>query len=325
MALSNTQYDMIMASYADLRRAAARTQADRYAEVVLRVPGYRELDERIASLSEEAASKAVALGQSFVSSAEYGKLKEELERIRGEKKALLAKGGFPEDHLELPFTCPDCGDTGYIGNKRCRCFEQKTRDILYRQSNLEELIKTNNFSLLREDFYSGEDLRRFRAAVRICRDFEKNFDKAGGNGSILFYGRVGSGKSFLSICTAAKLLEKGVSVLYFSAGELFERLADATFRGGDRDALANLHDDLYTCDVLLIDDLGAELTNAFVSSALFTIINERQLGRLSTIISTNLEPPEIRERYSDRVFSRLMTWYTVCELNARDVRLMQKA
>lgn len=325
MALNNAQYDSIMRTYESARRLHRRELDERIAEVYEKIPAYRALDEEVITVSSSAAFEAVEKGISLSSGPAREALSARLKAIRGEKQRLLLSGGYDAAYLDLAYTCPECMDTGYVGEKRCRCFEEKSKEILYKQSNLHTLIERNNFSLLSEEYYDGEDLKRFRAAVSICRRMISRFGSDEGFENILFFGTVGSGKSFLSIATADEILKKGHSVLYFSSGELFDRMADAAFGYDRKDELKEIRDDLLESELLVIDDLGAELTNAFVSSQLFTIINERELRRNATIISTNLNPEELRARYSDRVFSRLMSYYTVCELHAKDVRLMRKA
>ena len=319
MALTNAQYDTIMNEYERTRRAHLRERDERIAQIYQKIPRYRELDESVPDVSVDFGTQML-LGHRDSFAVLSGRLKE----ISEEKRALLAECGLPEDYLSMQYTCSACHDTGYVGSVRCRCFEEKTRRMLYEQSHLAALFETNNFSLLREDVYEGEDLTLFRGAVDVCKDFIRRFDTENGYGNILFYGTVGSGKSFLSICTAKEILDRGHSVLYFSAVELFARLSDAVFHAESAGERTTLQHDLYDCDLLIIDDLGAETTNAFVSSQLFNLINERDLRRHATIISTNLEPDELRGRYSDRVFSRLLTYYTVCELKSRDVRLMTR-
>ena len=58
-----------------------------------------------------------------------------------------------------------------------------------------------------------------------------------------------------------------------------------------------------SCDLLILDDLGSEMTTAFVQSALYQIINTRLMERRSTIISTNLTPEGIAQRYSPQIAS----------------------
>ena len=99
------------------------------------------------------------------------------------------------------------------------------------------------------------------------------------------YGDTGVGKTFLSHCIARELLRSTHCVLYFSAYDLFDMMAANSFSRKDTGTDEEL---IYDCDLLIIDDLGTELTNSFVSSQLFLCLNERIMRRKSTIISTNL-------------------------------------
>ena len=137
-------------------------------------------------------------------------------------------------------------------------------------------------------------------------------------------GTVGTGKSFLSGCIASELLQSGHSVIYFSASGLFDTLARYTFNAGAKEALSGFYEDIYSCDLLIIDDLGTEMTNTFVASQLFSCLNERHLRKNSTIISTNLSLEELRDRYSDRVFSRITSHYDLCKLTGPDIRMYKK-
>jgi DNA replication protein DnaC len=153
-------------------------------------------------------------------------------------------------------------------------------------------------------------------------NFVENFKQDYHN--ILFYGTVGTGKSFLSGCVASELLKNGHSVIYFSSTGLFDNLARYTFDTKEKEALSAFYQDLYNCELLIIDDLGTEITNSFVASQLFSCLNERNLRKRATIISTNLSLEELRDRYSDRVFSRITSSYTICKLTGRDIRMIKK-
>ena len=72
---------------------------------------------------------------------------------------------------------------------------------------------------------------------------------------------------------------------------------------------------------MIIDDLGTELNNSFTSSQLFFCMNQRLLAGRSTIISTNLSLDRLRDEYTDRVASRIISNYTVIPLYGGDMRL----
>ena len=316
MALSNAQYDQIMLEYARVRRTHRMETEAREAEIAAKIPAYASLEQQIPELAGE-------MSRSYLNGDKSAK--ERLDRrileIRSKQKQLLEDRGYPADYLQPQFTCPLCGDTGFANGERCTCLREKIRDLLYEQSHLRALSQENNFSLMREDFYKGEDLRRFHGALARCQELLDAFRADHPAGSLLFFGPVGSGKSFLSVATATEVLNAGHSVLYFSSVTLFSQLSDVTFGQGAQELRRDFEKDLAACDLLVIDDLGTELPNAFVSTQLFHIINERHLARKSTIISTNLDFDELRARYSDRIFSRLMHDFTLCELTGRDIRL----
>jgi DNA replication protein DnaC len=249
-------------------------------------------------------------------------LKEQIAAIVSKKKDLLKAHGLPADYLDPIYTCPDCKDTGYIDGVKCHCFKQQIIELLYNQSNIKVLLNQDNFSNLSYDYYEGEDLARFQNAVAACKDFVANFDNDYSN--LFFYGTVGTGKSFLSGCVAKELLDSGHSVIYFSSIGLFDTMAKYAFDSKSKVSLYNIHEDLYNCDLVIIDDLGTELTNSFVLSSLFSLLNERHLRRKSTIISTNLPLEELRDSYSDRIFSRITSQFKLLKLSGSDIRIIKK-
>ena len=185
-----------------------------------------------------------------------------------------------------------------------------------------EMLKTENFSTMSFDYFDGDDLTRFQNAVENCRNYVETFNKDYRN--LFFYGTVGTGKSFLSGCVAKELLEKGNSVIYFSATDLFERLSKSTFQYKNKETADVLLQDLYNCDLLIIDDLGTEFTTALSLAEFFSLINERHLRKKSTIISTNLSLDDLQDRYKDRIFSRLFTNYNLIKLTGPDIRILKK-
>ena len=139
---------------------------------------------------------------------------------------------------------------------------------------------------------------------------------------MLFYGSVGCGKSFMSNCIAKALMDKGTPVTYVSAMKLFDILSAHIF--GRQTAGAAEYEMLYSCPLLIIDDLGTEIGSSAVSSGLFDVLNERDLKSLSTIISTNYSMAELKDKYSDRAFSRLLGNYDIYRFSGEDIRLKKR-
>ena len=322
MALKEAQYQTIIKSYEHLRDRNRALEEERRKTVYEQIHSYEELDSDVATISASLARELLEGDESALS-----RLHTRLEEIAAKKKALLVSHGYPEDYLAPIYTCPDCRDTGYIDGEdglrvKCHCFRNQEIALLYEQSNIRNLLATENFSTLSYRYYEGEDLALFEKAVDTCKSFVENFKNDYRN--LFFYGTVGTGKSFLSGCVANELLKSGNTVLYFSAQNLFETLARYSFEEKSKEALYNFYDDLYNCDLVIIDDLGTELTNAFVTTQLFACLNERHLRKKATIISTNLSLEELHNRYSDRVFSRIVNQYKLCKLSGPDIRILRK-
>lgn len=317
MTLNNTQYNTIIHAYEERQTKNRHILESRRADVYANVDGYRELDESIASISVEQGKKLLSGDDGALE-----ELKHILKELTDSKTSLLTAAGFPADYLEPIYDCKDCKDTGYVDGHKCHCFRQAEISLLYEQSNISRMLEKENFSTLSYEYYQGEDLIRFQNAVEECKKFTQNFRLDYRN--LFFYGTVGTGKSFLSGCIAKELLEAGNSVIYFSAAGLFEALFQLSFDYRNKEELHGIYDGLYQCDLLIIDDLGTELTNNFVTSQFFSCLNERHMRRKSTIISTNLSLEELRNRYSDRIFSRITSNYTICKLSGTDVRMYKR-
>ncbi len=324
MALSNSQYDHLIRMYEKRQLDNENRLRRRFEEVYAEVPQIKMLDNHISELSLSQARKMLSGDETALSS-----LKKELQEIIQHKQMLLTAAGFAPDYLELHYTCPDCKDTGYIDNKKCHCFKKAIIDLLYTQSNLQEILEKENFNTCSLEYYSNNhidpltgrsSLTAMKTALGTCHNFVDTFSEEFHN--ILLYGDTGVGKTFLSHCIAKELIEQSFSVIYFTASQLFDIFAKNRFEK-DPDAQMD-YEHIYDCDLLIIDDLGTEFTNSFSASQLFVCLNERILRRKSTIISTNLDLDELKNLYSERVFSRITSAYTVLRLTGDDIRIQKK-
>lgn len=322
MPLTNQQYSFISRTY-EKRRAENDYQFEqRRAEVYQKIPEFQELDQQIISTSMEHARILLdpQSGRQPSQKDLLDALHQKLERMRSLKLQLLTDTGYPKDYLEPRYTCELCRDTGYVDGKKCSCFRRLEVELLYDASQIRDLLKTNNFSRLSYDYYQGDDLERFQLAVATCKNFINNFDSDYRN--LLFYGTVGTGKSFLSDCIAKELIDQGKFVIYFSAIRLFENISSKMYT---KELSDQLLDALYHSDLLIIDDLGTEYATEFTKSHLFNIVNERMCNRKAVIISTNFTTlDEIRSHYSDRIFSRVFQHYEMLKLTGTDIRIQQR-
>lgn len=322
MALNNAQYEKIKREY-DNDRLTSRMLLDKRTEYVnSHIPEYKALSDKLAELSLEYTKKSLSGDKTAISS--FSKLAED---IRRQKEELLIIAGLDRDYLKPVYKCPDCKDTGFIDGRKCHCFKDKEIALLYDQSNIQTSLKDVSFDRMSEKYYSGDDLNRFKESKQKAIGFVNNFKSDYQN--LLLYGTVGTGKSLLSSCVASELLKEGHSVIYFSSSMLIDTLAKAAFdRPSSRnDRFNDVSDEnspIYDCELLIIDDLGTEITNNFTIAALFSLLNERALRKKSIIISTNLSLEELQERYTDRIFSRLTGDFTFCRLSGPDIRIASK-
>lgn len=328
MALKNIQFDTIMREYNRKQLTNKREQDARIQEAYQAIPQLADIDAQIASLSISKV-RAILEGGDTASAVQ----KDSITALGNKRAELLSSHGYPQDYLMMHYNCRDCRDTGYINNEKCHCFKQAIIDMLYTQSNIREVLETENFQHFTYEYYEDKTpdkatgltpLMNMKKIVEECRQFIEHFDEKEEN--LFFYGNTGVGKTYLSHCIAKELIETAHSVIYFSAFELFDLFSKTTFQSHSAEAreLAQMHSYVFDCDLLIIDDLGTELTNSFVSSQLFLCINERLMRKKSTIISTNLPLDIFRDTYSDRVFSRISSNYTMRKFMGDDIRIQKK-
>ncbi len=326
MVLTNSQHDAIMREYGTKQAISRHALEERTKEVYRKVPEYKNIIDEISSLSVKAATSAIK-----GNSKECEGLADSISSLSSRLTSVLTFAGFSPDYLEPEYECPICKDTGYVNNEKCRCFKQAAINLLYRQSNIKNILDTENFSNFSFDYYSSTQmdpvtgttpLDNIRKVVTICKDFVKDFPN---NDNLLFYGDTGVGKTFLTNCIAKDLLDHGNSVLYMSAVELFQYFStysDFVDNSGLDNPAPEMQ--IINCDLLIIDDLGTELINSFTNSKLFYCINNRLLEGKSTIISTNLTLEELMNAYSERIFSRISSSYKLLKLFGDDIRLLKK-
>jgi len=328
MALKNDQYNQILREYDERRFRNKRELDKRIQEAYGAIPKLKDLEDELISLS--ARSGRLAL---FGDTEALDELKKKSDRLIEQQKKLLVDNGYPEDYLRIRYQCSRCKDTGFIGNEKCRCFKQAIADMIYEGSNLKSVLERENFSTFSFKYYSDDyidesiglsPLSNMQKIVAGCKSFIRHFDKKHDN--LLFLGNTGVGKTFLANCIAKELLDRGYTVIYLTAFRLFDILEKYKFGKEDDNSLtaANQFEYILDCDMLIIDDLGTELSNSFTTSQLYLIINERLLRQKSTLISTNLSLDNLNANYSERIYSRIISNYCIRRIVGEDIRL-QKA
>ena len=326
MALSNSQYDAIMREYGRQQIENHHKLEERRQEIYARLPVVRQLEAEIAERSVACAKKLLEGDKGVLD-----RLKEDLRDLREQKALIIRAAGYPDDYLELHYRCPDCRDTGLVDGRKCHCFLQAQMKLLHAQSNLEDVLERENFKALSYEYYDDTEIlpqlgitnaAYMRRVVAGCKEFVRVFDKKHDN--LLFTGSTGVGKTFLTNCIARELMDDFHSVIYLTASDLFDVFSRNKFDYDNAEDMKDMYRFILDCDLLIIDDLGTELNNSFTSSRLFYCINERMNMSRSTIISTNLTLARLRDSYTDRVTSRIMSGYRIIPLYGGDIRLLKK-
>ncbi|WP_281527373.1 ATP-binding protein [Ruminococcus champanellensis] len=302
------------------RRTAANALAEaRTREVNERFPQIREINSRLSDTAMELFHVLQAGGDT----------QEQIEQIRrrnleGQRivRQMLLANGLPEDYLELHYTCPKCDDTGYANGSYCDCLKRELGRLAIEEMNRHAQVKLCSFDSFSLEYYRNDPAcyETMRRILAFCKRYAAQFDSHAP--SLLLSGNTGLGKTHLSLAIASEVMQKGYGVLYDSVINLLRRVEREHFGRGE--AGADTLEILLTCDLLILDDLGAEFDSSFYVSTVYNIINTRLNCGLPTIISTNLTHEQVQRRYEDRIVSRLFATYTGLHFVGTDVRL-QKA
>ena len=290
------------------RKATAEREADiRRSAAVALCPEIAQIEREMASHGADVV-KAVGMGANLD---EYIKnLATANLQAQARRKELLKNAGFPEDYLEVKYTCEICKDTGYNNEFYCQCYRKLIRDVARDELGANSPLKRCTFASFRLDRYPDvidsvigiNQREHMKNNLQYCKDYAEHFTP--NSNGLFMYGKTGLGKTHLSLAIANEVLNKGYDVYYGSIQSIMDKLEGEHFGRLPRED--SIKEDILTCDLLIIDDLGTEFSTQFTNAELYNIINSRMLSSLPTIISTNLEMEQVAEKYSQRVASRIM-------------------
>lgn len=304
-------------------------RARRRRAVYAKRPRVQEIDRTLRTLVIEAAAAALRHGED--PAAAIAALSETSQALQEERALELTAAGFPSDWLdEKPF-CEKCGDTGYDGTALCACLT-----ALYREKQAESLSSLlrlgdatfDSFDLSWYDdtpdpVYGVSSRANMEVVYETCVQYARRFGRQRGN--LFLCGPPGLGKTFLSACIARVVSESGYSVVYDTAGAVFSRFEEEKFGKSDDPGAVRAQLRRYLeCDLLILDDLGTEMTTAYTISVLYELVNTRLITGKKTVINSNLTFGEMHGRYSEQIMSRLEGEYDVLRFYGTDIRRLKK-
>ena len=313
----------------------ARTKAEvlleeRRAKVYDSIPQISEIDRTLAKLGMSLAKMALNGDEAGVARARM-----EMEDLKNTRHTLL-KESFGENYLNAVYRCAICQDTGHVQASagspfnRCACLKQRLINEYYAMSNIKGALADENFDTFDMRLFSTEIIpeeglspaQNMENVYRLATKFVENFDTEYSN--LLLYGDTGLGKTFVCHCIAKDLLDAGKTVLYQTAPRLCKVLEDYRFNRESMTEPGEMLEAIDEVDLLILDDLGSEMTTLVTQAALFEIINQRMLTRKHTVISTNLSLGMLHNDYSERIVSRFIGKYEMIKFFGEDIRVKTK-
>lgn len=311
-------YQQAAAQLEARKRAAEEAAWQRQQDFGARHPRAGEIK---AEMAQNAAQLARAVLSGERAKTAVAQLRDRDLALQAEYKALLAGEGLTPQDLEPRYACSKCRDTGFVDGRMCQCLGQLQRALAYQELSADLPLEKCTFDTFSLAFYQDDPQarRQMGAVLEFCKRYA---DRLRPNSpSLLFKGKTGLGKTHLSLAIANKAIEKGMGVVYGSAQNFAVALEKERFDRADADGPGDTNTQLMGCDLLILDDLGAEFPSQYVNAALYNIVNTRMLAERPTIISTNLSMKELEDRYSSRFASRIMGYYGTVEFLGSDVRV----
>ena len=302
-----------------LRRKKAETEnEERIREINEKIPQIREINEVIFNTGKELIS-IISNGKGKDISDKVEQLKQYNLGAQAMSRKILAEYGYPEDYLDMHYTCPKCCDRGYNGSKFCDCFKTICGKLAADELNKNSQLSLSSFDSFSLAYYSGENYSAMKKILEYTMQYAATFTPD--SKSILMFGQTGLGKTHLSLAIANKVLEKGYGVIYDSAINILRSIEKEHF---SHDQSSEMIDLVMDTDLLILDDLGTEYETPFYNATIYNIINTRLNRRKPSIISTNLDFSGISRRYDKRVMSRIISEYSCLEFKGEDVRLQKR-
>ncbi|MBQ8503109.1 MAG: ATP-binding protein [Clostridia bacterium] len=303
------------------RRQAEQDQMTRHSLTVAKCPEILTIESEMASYGASVI-KAVGMGgdaKEYVKSLSIKSI-----AAQDKRKALLKQNGYPEDYLDVRYSCPVCKDTGFHDEHYCQCHLQLIKEIAREEINRQAPLDKCSFDSFKLRYYPDivdkalgvNQKEHMQSVFELCRSYADNFTLK--NKSIFMTGLTGLGKTHLSLAIAGRVIDKGYNVHYESAQNLMDKLEKEHFSRSTSDS--SFKDEILECDLLIIDDLGCEFQTQFTKAEIYNIINTRHLRSLPTIINSNLSVKELEDVYHPRVASRIMGNYLLMLFCGKDNR-----
>ena len=319
MAYNAENYKRIASQFKDKNLRAKQTAEARRAELHEKLPQVAEIDRALSTtgvrIMREALNGRDGLDERI------RRLEEGNALLLEARAEILRANGYPADYSAVHYECDACMDTGFINGKMCKCLRTALNMAGYESSGVLKLIEKQNFETFDLCFYEGNEKFNMERILARAKAYAEGFDGASMR-NLLFMGTTGLGKTHLSSAIAKVIIDNGYDVVYESAQNIFADFEAERFgrvpAGEDRTGR------YFSCDLLIIDDLGTEMQTQFTVPCLYNLVNTRLIAEKSMIISTNIRKEELLAKYSDRITSRLFGEFEICVFAGTDIRSQKR-
>ena len=281
-----------------------------------KLPRIKEINETISTISIQGAKRMLLENVGSTSD-----IKKQIEALSKEKASILRQNGYPEDYLDIPYTCKKCNDSGIYNGKLCECHLALLQKLSVEGLSCSPILVKSTFDTFNLEYYSsikdsdlGFSHREIMGGVfAMLKNYAENF--GADSSSLFFSGGTGLGKTHLALAIFNVVTSRGYSVYYSSARKVIKQLNNEHFGKGDTD----LNEELSRNDLVIIDDLGAEFETPFATAAINEIIDDAVLMGKPMILISNLDKNAFEQRYGERVASRLNA-FEIIQFFGTDVR-----
>lgn len=307
---------------ADAREMYQQETDGRIATIYQAYPRLEEIDRQLRLTVTKIMTATMAMGDNVEEA--ISAIRQENLALQEERQWILESESIdPTDLEQLPI-CPHCKGTGYIGAVMCECLGELCRQEQKKELSAVLKLQKESFDGFKLSYYSPEQDNLLKNSPRNimtmvldkCHKYAMTFNPK--SPSMLFFGGTGLGKTFLSAAIARTVADGGHSVCYETVGKVVTDYEVEKFNG--QLGLTEKYD---RCDLMILDDLGTEMTTQFTQTALYTLINGRMMAGRPTIISTNLNTNEIRQRYSPQIASRILGAFQLTHFVGTDNRFQK--
>lgn len=314
-----------MYTYDNFHKVKEEIEASRLrarAEAEQRSAALADVSPEIAAIDEELRSTGMIIFKTACEGGDISAIRDRNLALNAKRREIIRALGYPDDYTEPKYSCSICSDTGFIdGVKTCSCFRERLITLNIASSGMGKLIEKQSFETFDLEWYRGDEAiyEKMKSNLESAKRYAERFSSKGGN--LLIIGSTGTGKTHITTSIAKVVISKGHAVIYDSIENILSDFEEDKFRSGYTPKEPKSEKYL-ECDLLIIDDLGTEFASQFSTSCIYNIVTTRQNKGLSTIISTNLSPKDLAERYDGRIYSRIAgNDYQILAFYGRDHRI----